>query len=46
MKAIDLSFNIPNHPKLTLFGYYSIESNAVSGKYAVDLPNVQTLLDI
>mmetsp|Transcript_19077 Transcript_19077/g.41302 ORF Transcript_19077/g.41302 Transcript_19077/m.41302 type:complete len:476 (+) Transcript_19077:62-1489(+) len=46
MESVDLSFNVPNHPKLSFFGHYSIESNAVSGKYVVDLPDVRTLLGV
>ena len=43
ISSIDLSFNIPN--KLNLLGH-SIGTNAVSGKYTIDLPDLQTLLGV
>lgn len=40
ISSIDLSVNVPHHSELGFFGY-SIESNALSGKYALDLPHVR-----
>jgi len=40
ISSIDLSVSFPNHPELGHFGF-SIKSDTLSRKYALDLPHAQ-----
>jgi hypothetical protein len=45
ISSLDLSVNIPCHPEIRILGY-SIEANALSGKYALVLPDVQVSIEM
>lgn len=40
ISSLDLSVNIPHHPELRVLGY-SLEANALSGKYSLLMPDAQ-----
>lgn len=44
--SINLSFDIPSHPKFLGDSAIAIESNAFSGKYTVELPKVEYLVGV